>query len=200
MCIKIKNPVLITLLTTLLGLILVGQLAAQTFNTLYNFNGNGDGDEPLGDLLLLGNTLYGTTYFGGASWGSGGTGEGYGTVFAVNTDGTGATILYSFTDGGDGGHPRAGVVLAGGKLIGAANDGGAGGLEYISPGTLFSLNPDGTGIATLYSFTPLLNGTSNADGALPVQRLSAVGSYLYGATTRGGDFGLGTLFRINVGW
>ena len=36
---------------------------------------------------------------------SGGT-SGYGTVFAVNTDGTGFTNLHSFADRSDGGYPE----------------------------------------------------------------------------------------------
>ena len=40
-------------------------------------------------LILSGNTLYGTASSGGSS--------GDGTVFAVNTDGTGFTTLHSFT-------------------------------------------------------------------------------------------------------
>jgi uncharacterized repeat protein (TIGR03803 family) len=42
----------------------------------------------LGDLVLLSNTLYGTAFYGGSS--------GKGTVFAIQTDGTGFTNLHSF--------------------------------------------------------------------------------------------------------
>ena len=52
---------------------------------------NSDGAYPHAGLILSGNTLYGTAYGGGSS--------GNGTVFAVNTDGTGFTNLYSFTGG-----------------------------------------------------------------------------------------------------
>ena len=47
-------------------------------------------------LVLSGGTLYGTTYLGGSS--------DKGTVFKVNTDGTGYTVLKSFT-GSDGASP-----------------------------------------------------------------------------------------------
>ena len=50
---------------------------------------NSDGAIPEAGLILSGNTLYGTTYWGGTN--------GNGTVFAVNTNGTGFTTLYSFT-------------------------------------------------------------------------------------------------------
>ena len=50
---------------------------------------NGDGAQPYAGLILSGNTLYGAASQGGSS--------GYGTVFAVNTDGTDFTPLHSFT-------------------------------------------------------------------------------------------------------
>src|ERR1039457_1227975 len=44
---------------------------------------NSDGADPFAGLILSGNTLYGTATYGGSS--------GYGTVFAINTNGTGVT-------------------------------------------------------------------------------------------------------------
>jgi len=64
----------------------------HSFTLLY-FNGiigtNADGTYPYGTLILSSNTLYGTALFGGNA--------GDGTVFALNTDGTGFTTLHSFT-------------------------------------------------------------------------------------------------------
>src|SRR5438093_1208527 len=99
----IKNLFLLPVLMAGLGLTLAGRLAAQTFTTLYSFSAripytndvggvfytNSDGAGPGAGLLLSGNTLYGTASGGGSS--------GNGTVFAVNTDGTGFRTLHSFT-------------------------------------------------------------------------------------------------------
>jgi uncharacterized repeat protein (TIGR03803 family) len=90
----VKNLFLMPVLVAALGLMLPGRAAAQTFTPLYNFtsfdpdNGgtNSDGAYPTAGLILSSNTLYGTT-------GDGGTG-GDGSVFAVNTDGSGFTNLY----------------------------------------------------------------------------------------------------------
>src|SRR5467141_3795196 len=119
---SIKNPFVHSVLITVLGLILSGGVAAQTFTTLYSFTAtsgpypstNTDGDLPIAGLVVLGNTLYGTATYGGSS--------GNGTVFKVNTDGTGFTNLHSFTAGSgpyyaytnnDGANPLAGLVLSG---------------------------------------------------------------------------------------
>src|SRR3989442_10826262 len=105
---------------------LVGRLTAQTFTVLHSFTG-GDGAFPYAGLVLSGNTLYGTTALGGGSDG--------GTVFAVNTDGTGFATLYSFTGRGDGVALEAGLILSGNTLYGAAQCGGSSG-----KGTVFSLS------------------------------------------------------------
>lgn len=81
-----------------------------------------------------GNTLYGTT----AAGGSGGSG----TVFQLNTNGTGLTVLYSFTPvssgsvstNSDGASPYSGLVASGNSLYGTTTTGGTGG-----SGTVFAL-------------------------------------------------------------
>ena len=89
---------------------------------------NSDGAAPPnGALVLSGNTLYGATFYGGSS--------GVGTVFALNTNGTGFTTLHSFTGGSDGSNPYAGLTLSGNTLYGTANGGGR-----FGDGTVFSLS------------------------------------------------------------
>src|ERR1017187_628923 len=86
----IKQLFLLPALITVLGFIPAGRVTAQTFTILHTFNyGSDDGGFPQARLILLGNTLYGTTRNGG--------GTGLGTVFAVNTNGTGFTNLYNFS-------------------------------------------------------------------------------------------------------
>ena len=63
---------------------------------------------------LSGNTLYGTTLGGGTN--------GFGTVFAINTDGTCFTLLHSFSFL-DGAGPQAGLILTGNTLYGTTSDG-----------------------------------------------------------------------------
>jgi len=92
---------------------------------------NTDGATPFGAIILSGNTLYGTTKYGGSC--------GSGTVFALNTDGTGFTTLYSFTalsagTNFDGANPVAGLFLSRNTLYGTTSAGGTSG-----NGTVFSL-------------------------------------------------------------
>jgi uncharacterized repeat protein (TIGR03803 family) len=101
-------------------------LVNDTNSLIYGFSTNADGANPIAGLILSGNTLYGTAYWGGSS--------GNGTVFAVNTDGTGFTTLHSFTGGSDGANPVAGVILSGNTLYGTAEYGGTN-----SCGTVFSI-------------------------------------------------------------
>ncbi len=150
---------------------------------------NSDGAFPSGALILSGNTLYGTTQSGGSS--------GWGTVFAINTDGTGFTNLYTFTGGSEGANPYAGLILSGNTLYGTAYEGGSSG-----NGTVFAVNTDGTGFMTLHSFTAgtgSIPNLINSDGARPAQGVLVLsGNTLYGAAFYGGSSGDGTVFAVNT--
>ena len=149
------------------------------FASLHSFTGNGDGGSPVAGLILSGNTLYGTTEAGGQS--------GDGTVFAINTDGTGFTNLYSFTGGNDGANPQAGLILSANTLYGTAPSGGNSGY-----GTVFAINTDGTGFTNLYSFT------GGNDGSAPNAGLLLSGNTLYGTAYGGGSSGNGAIFEVNI--
>jgi uncharacterized repeat protein (TIGR03803 family) len=174
--------------------------AQSVFTNLYNFslfkenitsgyNTNSDGAEPFSTLVLSGNTLYGTTVNGGIF--------GLGTVFAINTDGSGFTNLYNFTiiqqdpvsnqyTNYDGANPTAGLALSNGILYGVTSMGGAGGF-----GSVFAINVNGTGFTNLYSF-------QYSTGAMPEGALMVSGNTLYGTTTLGGSGDSGTVFRLGA--
>src|SRR5947208_3472892 len=146
------------------------------FRTLYSFIMYSDGAAPRGGLTLSGNTLYGTTELGGSCCN--------GTVFAVNTDGTGFTNLHRFTatsgavgTNSDGASPSAGLVLSANTLYGTAIGSGSAG-----NGSVFALNTDGTGFINLHSFTATSgpNGTlgTNIDGGGPSAALILSGNTL----------------------
>jgi uncharacterized repeat protein (TIGR03803 family) len=157
----------------------LNQVPAQTFTTLHNFTNGIDGANPHAGLNLSGNTLYGTAIFGGTN--------NSGTVFAVNTDGTGFTNLYNFTGGSDGGNPQAGLILSGNTLYGTAVFGGTN-----DSGTVFAVNTNGTGFTNLYNFT------GGSDGANPYAALILSGSTLYGTAEHGGTNGRGSVFAVNT--
>src|ERR1035441_6538690 len=93
-----------------------------SFTNLHSFTAtsgslltNSDGATPVASLILSGNTLYGTASAGGTN--------GCGTVFAINTNGAGFTVLHTFaattvpypyTNSG-GANPHGGLLLAGSK-------------------------------------------------------------------------------------
>jgi uncharacterized repeat protein (TIGR03803 family) len=148
------------------------------YTVLYSFTGTPDGQWPYAKVTLSGSVLYGTTYEGGDSY--------EGTVFSVNTDGTGYTVLHSFTGSPDGSRPAAGLTLSGSTLYGTT--GGGGSSAY---GTVFKLNTDGTGYTVLHSFT------GSPDGAGPAAALTLSGNMLYG-TSSGGSANNGTVFKLNT--
>ena len=190
-----KNLFVLPGLIAGLGLTMAGRVTAQTFSTLHSFTTrsvtNSDGVGPAGGLILSGNTLYGTAQFGGSS--------SQGTVFAVNTDGTGFTTLHEFTalqnnTNSDGAQPMAGLVLSSNTLYGTASGGGSS-----SNGTVFAVNTDGTGFTVLHSFTAASgHAYTNSDGAFPYAGLILSGNTLYGTALGGGRSGAGTVFAVKT--
>jgi uncharacterized repeat protein (TIGR03803 family) len=146
---------------------------------LYSFTGGADGGDPEAGVILdeAGN-LYGTTYSGGEHFA--------GVVFKIDTT-FHETVLYSFTNGADGGFPLAGLVRdSSGNLYGTTNDGGTGGYW----GVVFEVSPTG-------QETVLYNFTGGADGGQPSTGLfrDSAGN-LYGTTYRGGIRATGVVFKI----
>lgn len=168
-----------------------------SYKSLYSFgNKADDGDEPLANLTVVGDELYGTTEIGGA------TTQfcflGCGTVFRVTTSGA-QSITYRFKGGADGALPAAGLLLLNGKLFGTTNGGGNEPACSGGCGTVFALGADGKLEKILHRFT------GGADGANPVAGLVALNGTLYGTTQYGGKrarlcaTGCGTIFSITPG-
>lgn len=176
-------------------LLSIPHASAQVFTTLYNFTNNGDGANPYGvpyGLVVSGKTFYGTATFGGSN--------DSGAVFAINSDGTGFTNLYSFTavdpmsgTNTDGSEPN-GLVLSGGTLYGTTYTGGTGG-----NGTVFALNISGSGFTNLHNFATVDTNTGdNVDGANPFAAVIVSGNALYGTAGNGGSSGYGTVFSLGT--
>jgi uncharacterized repeat protein (TIGR03803 family) len=155
---------------------------------------NSDGGNPDGALVLSAGRLYGTTFIGGTDTNSSGTDSG-GTVFAVNTDGTGFTTLRNC--GQSDGFSTTALVLSGNVLYGVSGGGNQ------NEGTVFAMNTDGTGFAPLESFTlPVYNSATgrytNLGGAAPNGNLVFSGSKLYGVTRDGGTNGGGIIYALDL--
>jgi uncharacterized repeat protein (TIGR03803 family) len=171
---------------------------APRSGNFFNFDGP-EGGHPE-RLIVAGNTLFGTTQQGASHLN--------GSIFKINTDGTGFTTLHHFTGPSlyifdfnrtvtnlDGALP-IGLAVVGSTLYGSAADGGnAGG------GTVFSLNTDGSEFRTLYDFSGTLTNSdgyhTNSDG-YGANTVSVSGDTLYGTTWLGGVGGGGTVFSISL--
>ncbi len=158
-----------------------------SFTNLHDFSGfsGSDGNYPYAGLILSGNTLYGTTEFSAGSLSGG-------TVFKVNTDGTGFTNVHSFA-GSDGANLQGGLILSGNTLYGTTYSGGSSG-----NGTIFAVNTDGTGFTNLYVFTAFSSNTNNEDGTHPGCSLILSGNTLYGTASGGGSSNYGTAYAIKT--
>ncbi|MBM3821632.1 MAG: hypothetical protein FJ404_01880 [Verrucomicrobia bacterium] len=142
----------------------------------------GDASQPTSTLLKGSDgRFYGTSYLGGAS--------SIGTVFRIQEDGSGFTLLQSFTgQGGDGSYPFGGLIEGvDGLLYGTTSAGG-----QSQFGTLFKLGKDGSGYTLLHRFNTLEAGGHQPYGEL----FQARSGLLYGTTAFGGTNDQGTVFQI----
>lgn len=157
-----------------------------TETVLYTFVGSGDGNEPLGGLVMdASGNLYGTTQFGGL---------GEGNVFEIAPDGT-ETALYTFQGKPDGARPTGDLIMdSAGNLYGTTAFGGNDCQESLyGCGTVFKLVPNGSE-TVLYAFS---EGCCN--GIVPYAGVvaDAKGNF-YGTTLFGGaaDCNCGAVFKV----
>jgi uncharacterized repeat protein (TIGR03803 family) len=176
-------------------------LESLGYTVLHSFTTNGiDGQLPIGPTpgniggggggLIQGRdgALYGLTDQGGT--------KGGGTVFKVNTNGTGYQVVYNIsTNVAAAGvyslpHPCGLIQGQDGGLYVTTYQGGPG---FVPQGSVFRLNPDGSSYAQLYAFNYTTNGILPNAGVIQGRD-----GMLYGTTIYGGAYGVGIVFKINT--
>ncbi len=151
-------------------------------SVLYSFEGQNDGQNSLGGVILdkAGN-LYGGTFDGGANGG--------GTVYELSPSGGGwtLTVLYSFS-GGYGGVYNKLTFDAKGRLYGATNGDGANGM-----GSVFKLTPSKGG----WKFIDLYDFVGGSEGSSPYGSVAVdAHGYIFGTAVLGGSDNQGVVFEI----
>ncbi len=155
---------------------------AQT-TLLHSFSGGSDdGGLPWDSVIIDESTLYGMTSEGGTN--------GIGTIFKIDTDGSGFELLHSFSGiPTDGLLPTGGLIQDGSTLYGMTSEGGTN-----TAGTIFKIGTDGSSYQILHSFDYF----DPSNGAQPYGALLQNGTTLYGMTFLGGYYELGTIFKIQT--
>jgi uncharacterized repeat protein (TIGR03803 family) len=157
-------------------------------STLYTFKGSPhDGAFPSGQIVAIGDTLYGATSAGGiATCGP----AGCGTLFSITMKGK-ETVLHRFDPKKEGAIPYSGLIGASGTLYGANCCAGP-----FDGGTVFKATTAGQ-VTVLHSFT-----SYSKAGSTPYGSLTMANGKLYGTTGFGGNKkkfndGYGTIFRLS---
>lgn len=173
------------------GTIFAMSIAGTNFSPLYAFTNGVDGASPEQGLLFVDGNLYGTTSgtYSGSS---------YGTVFRLNTNGAGLSVLHRFSvpvsaENNDGFSPSGPLIGQGNQLYGAASDGGTHGT-----GTLFEAATNGSSFDAFYDFAATSGFLVNGGGAYPQGAAISSGGVLYGAAYWGGADGYGTIYSSDL--
>lgn len=159
------------------GIIFSIAIDASNYTILHDFDDQAYGIYPEGRIVYYDGKVYGTTYEGGSS--------NKGTVFSVNSDGTGFAVLHHFAGGlSDGAYPnKSGLTISGDTLYGTAKLEGAN-----NKGVIYSIKADGTQYSIIHH-----SAVNDLIGPLEVS-----GSTLYGASNSSGDYGRGVIFKIDT--
>ena len=167
--------------------------ALYAFSATNSSSENPDGASPVGSLLEgKGGALCGETQYGGSN--------ADGVVYTLHPDGSGFTVLHAFGTNQSNGSSTDGTIPVGGltrgpggTLYGVTGYGGA-----ANTGTVFMLNPDGTGYAVLHEFSAEDGFSVNSGGAIPSAALTlGADGLLYGVSGYGGSGGSGVVFRLH---
>lgn len=160
---------------------------AQTFNTIYTFDQNGQAAQAL--TLGASGNLFGP---------SGPTGSSADRVFELSPDASEWTFttLYTFQGNADGQNTSTNLPMdSAGNFYGATYVGGRGLSCFEACGTVFKLSPDGSGgwtKTTIYNFGLWANDGTNPAGHLAMD----MAGNIYGATQFGGVYGAGTAYVL----
>ena len=160
-------------------------VSGSSFETLYTFTGTADGAYPTAALVEgKDGNLYGTASALGPN--------NNGTIFTITRSGA-FTMLHSFS-GTDGANPSALIQGVDGNFYGVTSGGGSNATSTLVPGTVYEMTPAGV-LTTLYNFCSQPNCT---DGQNPLWLIQASDGNFYGVTFKGGAFGTGAVFKLEV--
>lgn len=151
------------------------------FDIIFSFTNaaNASNGFTLESSLLSGpnGLLYGTTTSGGTN--------NEGVAFSMDYNGSNFTVLHNFGGANDGSDAQALIEGPDGGLYGNTQFGGG----TRGEGTVFTINPDGSGYKVLLVAT-------NAIGSQVVGLISGTDGALYGTCAGGGTDNAGTIFKL----
>jgi uncharacterized repeat protein (TIGR03803 family) len=161
---------------------------ANVVNVIHAFSSVSSGYCPVARPVFgTDGALYGVTSQGGVQGGFAGT------VYKVNTDGSGFAVLHAIDPATEGAGLAAALVRDdAGNFYGAAFQGGT-----LAGGTVFKITPTGK-LTVLHAFSANSDAENTANGAGPSGLLLAADGNLYGTTYVGGPNGAGTFFRLTT--
>ena len=165
------------------------------YRVIFSFNGGQFGTNGSSPTTLIqgrdGN-LYGTAINGGANATASSS---PGVVFTLRTDGSGFSLLHSFSDqAGTPVSPQSPLVHAADGFLYGTTAGGRGN-STSAAGAVFKIRPDGSGFQVVYSF---VNSTSPTAISPRESFFQGIDGSLYGRTNQGGVNNRGVIYKVRT--
>ena len=156
-----------------------------SYTVLHHFDWHADGALPQGVIEATNGALFGTAFEGGTN--------NFGTVFTLNQNGGGFTVLRSVPGTNTAEIEPSASLIEGsdGGLYGVAAGGGY--PPTNGPGSVFMLSKDGRTFTNLHTFT----GSTNEGRGLAASLMEGTNGALYGTTYSSGSGGYGVVFTVN---
>lgn len=125
-------------------------------------------------ITIADNTVFGTSRYNGENF------DGY--IFSYDLSNDAYEVIFDFSDD-TGALPETGLKYFEGKLFGTTLQG--------DRGSVFRINPDGTGFSRLFAFTDF-----EEHGATPSGELLIHDNKIWGTTSGGGENGRGVIYSL----
>ncbi len=163
-----------------LGVLFSISPTGSNYYNMINFGGVlAKGTKPHGAVILVGDTLYGMTQYGGTN--------NKGTIFKILPNGTGYDTLLNLNGAGSGTAPFGSLLYDGTYLYATPQIGGSN-----NSGTLIKIKLDGSGYKKLLDMKSAYSNASRPEGTLVSD-----GTWLYGVGYDGGLNNKGSVFKVH---
>lgn len=151
------------------------------YQVIHNFEGLPDGDCPVSRPILIGDVIYGHTWYGGNELDGA-------TIYSINKDGTNYQVIYRFSGAGNLNGTYSGLTYYNDRLYGTVTRS-----NVTDESAVYSINMDGTDFQLLHSLVDYAT-----EGCFISSSVIISNNKIIGISGYCGIYDKGTIFTMNL--